>query len=158
MTTKKPMIDNISVNIQSHPRSLCSSNESGRWEQPWDYSMPPLFQTTSFEVKPLCTVSEIIFKQSPMETLGKMNYATIHVTNLIRRGLFDGSKDKTEVLYTESETKDILACLVMFRHPFICLYMLKPWLYLKKNQTPYLMLCCWCWYMSAGTCQHVDRR
>lgn len=45
-----------------------------------------------------------------MERTRTMVYATLHVTNFIRQCLFDGSKDMTEVLYTEAKGKKKKTC------------------------------------------------
>lgn len=112
-------------------------------EQPWDYSMPPLYKTTSFDVKPLCSVSEIIFKQIPIERVRTGDYATLHVTNLIRQGLFDGKlRHHRDSLYWSRLKKDMLGCLAT---PLCALLPMLPHVsyLIRQHFDIYISICSW---------------
>lgn len=140
-------IDNSSVNIQSHSRSLCSSNETGHWEQlRATMRLQHAFNIQNnflWSITTLLCQWNYLKKESKMEKTRTMAYATLHVTNFIRQCLFDGSKDTTEVLYTEAETRSDVS-------PFLIIPLslnAKPRLQLKYKTTA-LMLWFLCWLLS----------
>lgn len=122
----KKKIDNSSVNIQSHSRSLCSSNETGRWEQPratvrlqhasiiqnnFLWSVPTLLcQWNYFKKK----------KKAQWKEQGQWSMLLYMWPISLDSVCLMGAKTwQRSFILKQREKKDMLGCLVMFNHAFV---------------------------------------